>query len=147
MRLKRFIIPVLFLLTGLFITGCELFQGNRYCSDYGAEDLTLNETVDFKYSELYCNSKYEFRLSFDSLSDGRCPIGAWCIWEGTARVKLHVQQSGKKTISFWLNTHSSLLTDTIVNDLRFELIDLLPYPEVDVDYSLDDYILQLKISD
>ena len=147
MRLKTIIIPVLFLLTGLFITGCELFQGNRYCSDYGAEDLTLNETVDFKYSELYCNSKYELRLSFDSLSDGRCPIGAWCIWEGTARVKLHVQQSGKKTISFWLNTHSSLLTDTIVNGLRFELIDLLPYPEVDVDYSLDDYILQLKISD
>ena len=147
MRLKTIIIPVLFLLTGLFITGCELFQGNRYCSDYGAEDLTLNETVDFKYSELYCNSKYEFRLSFDSLSDSRCPIGALCIWEGTARVKLHVQQYGKNIVSFWLNTHNSLLNDTIVNGLHFEFIDLLPYPEVDVDYSLDDYILQLKISD
>jgi hypothetical protein len=147
MRLKRIIIPVLFLLTGLFITGCERFQGKRYCSDYGAEELTLNETVDFRYSELYCNSEYEFRLSFDSLSDGRCPTGALCIWEGTARVKLHVQQSGKNIISFWLNTHSSLLTDTIVNGLHYELIDLLPYPVVDMDYSLDDYILQLKISD
>jgi hypothetical protein len=147
MRLKTIIIPVTFLLTGLFVTGCELFQGNRYCSDYGAEDLTLNETVDFRYSELYCNSEYEFRLSFDSLSDGRCPIGAWCIWEGNARVMLHVQQPGENTITFWLNSHSSLLTDTIVNGLRFELIDLLPYPEVGKDYVLDDYILQLIISD
>jgi len=147
MKLKTIIIPVLFLLTGLFITRCELFQGNSYCSNYGAEELTLNELVDFKYSELYCNSKYEFRLSFDSLSDGRCPTGAACIWEGTARLKLHVQQYGKDIVSFWLNTHSSLLTDTIVNGLHFEFIDLLPYPEVDVDYSLDDYILQLKISD
>ncbi len=136
-----------FLLSGLLISGCELFQSNRYCSDYDAEGFTLNETVDFRYSELYCNSEYEFRLSFDSLSDGRCPTGMWCIWEGTARVKFHVQQYGKNIVSFWLNTHNSLLTDTIVNGLHFEFIDLLPYPEVDVEYSLDDYILQLKISD
>ena len=135
------------LLSGLLNSGCELSQGNSYCSNYGAEELTLNKIVDFKYSELYCNSEYEFRLSFDSLSDGRCPTGAACIWEGTARVKLHVQQYGKNIVSFWLNTHNSLLTDTIVNGLHFEFIDLLPYPEVDVDYSLDDFILQLKISD
>ena len=39
------------------------------------------------------------------------------------------------------------LTDTLVNGLRFELIDLLPYPEVKRDYQLDDYTLHLLISD
>ena len=146
MRLITILALSILLISGLFISGCELFQGSRYCSDYGAEELTLNKVVDYKYSDLYCNSEYEFRLSLDSLNDSRCPIGAACVWEGNARVKLHVQQYGKNIVSFWLNTHNSLLTDTIVNGLHFEFIDLLPYPEVDVDYSLDDYILQLKIS-
>jgi hypothetical protein len=147
MRLKTIIIPVLLFLTGLFIPGCELFQGSRYCSDYSTEDLTLNETVDFNYSELYCHSKYDLSLSFDSLNDSRCPIGAACIWGGNARVKLHIQQSRKGTSTFWLNTHSSFLTDTVVNGLHYELIDILPHREIGMDYTLDDIILQLKISD
>ena len=147
MRLKTIIIPVLLLLTGLFITGCEDKNCNCYCSSYDAVELMLNDTVELKYSELYCNPEYEFRLSIDSISDSRCPIGAACIWEGNARVKLHVQQYGKSPSTFWLNTHSSFLTDTVLNGLRYELIDVLPYPEVDKDYSLDDYTLQLLISD
>jgi len=147
MRLITILALSILLISGLFISGCELFQGSRYCSDYSTEDLSLNEIVDFNYSELYCLSQYDLSLSFDSLNDSRCPIGAACVWEGNARVKLHIKQSRKGTSTFWLNTHSSFLTDTVVNGLHFELIDVLPYPEVDVDYSLDDIILQLKISD
>ena len=69
MRHKTIIIHLLLFLTGLFIPGCELFEGNRYCSDYSSEDLTLNKTVDFNYSELYCHSKYDLSLSFDSIND------------------------------------------------------------------------------
>ena len=137
----------LLLLSGLLISGCEDTDCGCFCSSYDAEELMLNDTVDLKYSELYCNPEYELRLSFDSILDSRCPIGAACIWEGNAQVKLQVLQSGKSTSTFWLNTHISYLTDTLVNGIRYELIDLLPYPEVGKDYSLDDYILQLKISD
>jgi hypothetical protein len=35
----------------------------------------------------------------------------------------------------------------LINGIRYELIDVLPYPEVDQDYQLDDYTLQLIISD
>lgn len=100
-----------------------------------------------EYSELYCNSEHEFRFSFDSLSDGRCPIGMICLWEGNARVKLIIQQPGKSISTFWLNTFDGFLTDTTVYGIRYELIDLLPYPEVDKDYSLDDFILHFKIND
>jgi hypothetical protein len=137
----------IFLLAGLLISGCEDSGCNCFCSSYDAEELTLNDTIDLRYSELYCNPEYEIRLSFDSIHDSRCPIGAVCIWEGNARVKLHVQQSGKSHSTFWLNTHISYLTDTLINGIRYELIDLLPYPEEGKDYSLEDYTLQLLISD
>jgi hypothetical protein len=137
----------MFFISGLFLAGCELLQCDCYCSDYNAEVLKLNETVDLRYSELYCNSKYDFRLSIDSIRDSRCPIGALCIWEGNGSVKLHLKQSGRDPVSFWLNTNSNFLTDTTINGLHYTLIDLLPYPEVGKDYQLEDYTLQLLISD
>ena len=147
MKQLSFIVFFIILLSAFLYSGCELFQRDCYCSNYAAEELTLNDTVELRYSELYCNSKYEFRLSFDSLSDGRCPIGMMCLWEGNARVKLIIQQPGKSISTFWLNTFDGFLTDTTVYSIRYELIDLLPYPDVDKDYSLDDFILHLKISD
>jgi len=141
------IIGLIVLLSGLLNSGCELFQRNSYCRDYASEELILNRTLDFKYSELYCNSEYDFRLSFDSLQDSRCPIGAACIWGGNARVQLIFKQDQENASRFWLNTHINDLTDTVINGIRFELIDVLPYPEVGMDYQLDDYILQIHISD
>lgn len=147
MRYKGTIAFLIFLLSGLLLTGCELFQRNDYCSDFDIDELTLNETLEMRYSELYCNPEYEIRLSFDSIQDGRCPIGAMCIWEGNGRVQLIIKQGAESAIRFWLNTHDRFLTDTVVNGLRFELVDMLPYPQVDKDYQLDDYILQINISD
>jgi len=146
MRLKTIIIPVLLLLTGLFITGCEDKNCNCYCSSFDAQELILNDTVELKYSELDCNPEYEFRLSFDSLSDSRCPLEAACVWEGNAEVRLIVQSSEHGSNIFRLNTNEKFLTDTMVNGFRYELIEILPYPEVDQDYQLDDYTLQLIIS-
>jgi hypothetical protein len=147
MRQKLIIALSAFLLNGFLNSGCEQLQCDCYCSSYDARALRLNETVDIKYNKLYCNSRYEIRLGIDSIADSRCPIGAMCVWEGNGAVKLHVQQSGKDSVSFWLNTHPNYMNDTVVNGIRYELIDLLPYPEVDKDYQLEDYTLQLRITD
>ena len=135
------------LLAVLLLSGCELFQRNDYCSNFDIEELPLNETLDMRYSELYCNAAYEIRLSFDSLQDSRCPTGAMCIWEGNGRIQLILRKGDQDPIRFWLNTHVNFLSDTVVKGLRFELVDILPYPEVDKDYQREDYILQLRISD
>ena len=137
----------IFLLSGLLSSGCEDNLCNCSCDSYDALDLPLNDTVDLKFSKLYCNPDYEIRLSFDSLSDSRCPIGAICFWEGNASFRLIVKSYSNESNSFTLNTNGKFLTDTLVNGLRYELIDVLPYPQVDKDYQLDDYILQLIISD
>jgi hypothetical protein len=141
------VLSVILLFAGLLLPGCELFQRNDYCSNFAIEELPLNETLDMRYSELYCNAAYEIRLSFDSLQDSRCPTGAMCIWEGNGRVQLILKQGKENPTRFWLNTHVNFLTDTVVKGLRFELVDMLPYPEVDKDYQRKDYILQLRISD
>ena len=138
---------VILLLAGLLLPGCELFLRNDYCSNFDIEELPLNETLDMRYSELYCNAEYEIRLSFDSLQDSRCPTGAVCIWEGNGRIQLILRKGDEDPIRFWLNTHVNFLSDTVVKGLRFELVDMLPYPEVDKDYQREDYILQLLISD
>lgn len=147
MRSGQIIVFSLCLLFGQIYTGCELFDRHGFCDKYNSEELTLNDTIDFNYSELYCNSKYELRLSFDSLSDGRCPIGAWCIWEGTARINFIVQSSSASTHIFSLFTHNSLLNDTVIDGIGYELIDVLPYPELEKNYQEEDYILRLFISD
>jgi len=147
MRQKLIIALSAFFLSGFLIAGCEWQRCGCFCFAYDAEELKVNETIDLKYSKLYCNSGSEIRLSFDSISDSRCPIGAMCVWEGNGAVKLHVQQSGQDPASFWLNTHPNFLNDTVVNGIRYELIDLLPYPEVGKDYQLDDYTVQLLITD
>lgn len=135
---------VLFLSAFLY-SGCD--NCNCFCAAYDAEDLKLNDTIEVRYRELYCNSEHEFRLSFDSLGDGRCPTGAYCIWPGNAHVDFIIKQGVGSEQTFTLNTFARSLTDTTLNGLRFELIGLLPYPEVDKEYSLDDYILQILVSD
>ena len=147
MRSRTILALALFLLSGLLHPGCELIDRHQYCDPYDSGELTLNDTLELKYNQLYCNSKYEFRLSFDSLSDGRCPIGAWCIWEGTARVNLIVQPSGKAKQTFTLFTHKGFLNDTLLDGIRYEFIDLFPYPEIDRNYREEDYILRFLISD
>jgi hypothetical protein len=140
-------LSAILLLAVLLLSGCELFQRNDYCSNFDIEELPLNETLDMRYSELYCNAAYEIRLSFDSLQDSRCPTGAMCIWEGNGRIQLILRKGDEDPIRFWLNTHVNFLSDTVIKGLRFELVEMLPYPEVDKDYQREDYILQLRISD
>jgi len=145
MRQKATIGLFVFLLSAFLYSGCD--NCDCFCAAYDAENLKLNDTIDLRYNELYCNSEHEFRLSFDSLGDGRCPTGAYCIWEGNAYVDFIIKPEGGSEQTFTLNTHNRFLTDTTVNGIRFELINMLPYPVVDMDYSLDDYVLQVLISD
>ena len=145
MKQLTILILSIFIFCGMFFFGCE--NCNCFCAAYDAEELKLNDTLELRYRELYCNSEHDFRLSFDSLGDGRCPIGAYCIWEGNAHIDFIIKQEGRSEQTFTLNTIEGFLTDTTVNGIRFELIDLFPYPEVDKDYSLDDYVLQVYISD
>lgn len=147
MTYKNAVIPSTFLLILVLLTACEYRDCDCLCSAYESEQVHINDTLRLKYTEIYCNPEYEFLIGFDSLEDSRCPLGAVCIWEGNAGITITFKSRSQAYSSFRLNTHSSFLTDTLVDGLRFELIDVLPYPEINKDYAPEDYELLLYISD
>lgn len=73
----------------------------------------------------------KFSVELDSvLNDSRCPKGTQCVWEGNAEVLLKTTMaSDGKTHYVKLNTHSQFTQDTIINNHRFKLLELNPYPE------------------
>ena len=144
---KNAVIPSTFLMILVLLTTCENRNCDCLCSAYESEQVQINDTLRLKYNEIYCNPEYEFLIGFDSLADNRCPLGAVCIWEGNAGITITLKSRYHVYSSFRLNTHSRFLTDTLVDGLRFELIDVLPYPEINKDYSPEDYQLLLYISD
>ena len=110
--------------------------------------LPLNDTIEIANFDTRYNYEDKLVLRMDSvLEDSRCPANVQCVWEGNARVDFILKQEGRSEQIFTLNTFAGFLTDTTVNGIRFEMIDMLPYPVVDKDYQLDDYILQILISD
>ena len=146
MRHKRVILFSIVLVSGLLLNACELLQSDTSCSDYAAGGLRLNDTIELRYNKLYCNPKYDILLSVDSIQDSRCPIGADCIWEGNGRVYINLRHGGSRS-SFWLNTHPNFLQDTLIDGLNYELTDLLPYPDLNLDIQLKDARILLLITD
>ena len=144
--MKRFTLYIALAFGGFLFPGCTLLEGDYYCSGYSIEQLQLNQAVDLAYGNVYCNPEYNIRISFDSIQDSRCPMDVICIWEGNGRAKIHLQESGNSS-KFWLNTFSNFLTDTVINGLHYELMGILPYPHSDKEYQLEDYKVQVLISD
>ncbi len=145
-RLASFSVSLIFSL-GLFFTGCETFCGKCYCENTDAQILPLNDTFNMKSGELYCQPDHRILLSFDSIGEGRCPQGVYCVWEGNARVIFNLEHKKEGASEFTLNTFNGFLTDTSMHGIRIELIDLDPYPVIDVDFSLDSYSATVLISD
>ncbi len=131
----------------IFIPGCETFCGNCYCDNYDAQDLPLNENFQMKFGEVYCNPDSRISLTFESFQDGRCPTGVVCVWEGNAQVTFSLEDKKEGNSEFVLNTNDVFRTDTTINGLRFELIGLEPYPDIDEDYPEGVYTATVLISE
>ena len=107
--------------------------------------LSLNDTVQMRFGQWYSHKMPCFQLQFDSLiSDGRCPVGLLCFWEGNAEVRIRME-AGENHF-FTLNTHNTFRTDTVLEGYRVQLIDLLPYPVYQVEVAPGDYTAVMVIS-
>ena len=137
----------LILSLGVFIPGCETFCGKCYCDNMDAQVLPLNENFEMKFGEVYCNSDHRLSLTFESFHEGRCPIGVYCVWEGNARVTFSLEEKKEGNSKFILNTVSGELTDTVIHGIRYELIGLVPYPDINFDYPQEVYTATMLISD
>ena len=87
--------------------------------------------------EPWLSSDGSLVLIWVGVTDSRCPIGAHCIRAGEATVRLEydsVPAGNRRTTTLILPAGSSGQDDrssVTIDERRFELIELLPHPEMD----------------
>ena len=133
------------MLIAIISMGCEGIRFEGVCN-FDSIKMVLNDTIKMRIGEVYCNQANGIRLECDSLvGDSRCPMGETCVWEGNAELSFILEQDSELLYEFTLNTNPGFRTDTTINDLRYKLLDLLPYPELDIDRNLEDYTILLIV--
>jgi hypothetical protein len=147
MKLFQTISVSLLLALGIILSGCETFCSKCSCDDADSQTFTINDTIEMRFGEVYCNPDYKIGLSFESFIEGRCPAGVICVWEGNAQLTFDLEDKNEGFSEFVLNTYDGFLSDTVIHGLRYELIDLEPYPDIDVDYPQEQYTATVLISD
>jgi hypothetical protein len=65
------------------------------------------------------------------LNDSRCPIGAYCLLAGNATVRFKYDKYNNTPIYFNLLTNPISPKFAIINEYKFTLIDLIPYPSLE----------------
>lgn len=65
------------------------------------------------------------------ITESRCPEGAMCVWQGYAQAEF-LFTDGQQSITFRLSTidGGGLRKDTIINNIKISLIDIIPYPTI-----------------
>jgi hypothetical protein len=73
-----------------------------------------------------------YKVCFQKLiTESRCPEGAMCVWQGYAQAEF-LFTDGQQSITFNLATIDGreLRKDTIINNIKVSLIDIIPYPAI-----------------
>lgn len=105
-----------------------------------------NDTIIIRHNQEYFDFENHFRLHMDSvLTDSRCAIGANCKWEGNAEVYLDLILQGNYQHYLILNTNQDFSTDTLIGNIEYKLVGLLPYPEINEMIDNKDYKVKIII--
>ena len=141
MRLKR--------LLGATLIVFAIFSCDNKSSVFNwpnESNLILNDTLEIAYQDTFFNADEKIWITFDSLlSDSRCPLNVVCVWEGNAEVSFVLYSEGEEA-EFTLNTYSGFTNDTTIFAYDISLIDVFPYPHIDSVYTMDDYSVQIIIT-
>ncbi len=124
---------------------CLLFHG---CSLENRVEvkITSNDTMFIYVKQKVLNDKYKFVLQLDSITnESRCPLGVECIWAGNARARFNLTETGNNH-QFSLNTNTAFRNDTIIGEIRYKLINLLPYPSVNNTFQYNSYYVVIAVS-
>jgi hypothetical protein len=131
-----------------FLSCINLYPSYNYNNIYVSEykqfrDFCFNDTIDLGYGD--CLNDYEMNntICFDSvITDSRCPENVVCVWAGEAiaRFKIYIDQSSPITLDLYTGT-----IDTTINEYKLSFIDLLPYPNTEIERRFEDYKAKIII--
>ena len=100
-------------------------------------EIEFDKSIQFK----------DLKIKFIEIDDSRCPSDVTCVWEGQAKVSLQVIQDSEE---YKITLATGEKTTETINQYRFKLIDILPYPtlkNLEKDYVATISILQEEKSD
>lgn len=100
--------------------------------------IAFGQTVAVKGADL--------EITFNDVSDSRCPQGAVCVWAGSAHVALEVVTSTGKPAQLALDTHPDLQGSGSVFDYVVRLVKVDPFPVLDVAQPRESYVVTLVVS-
>lgn len=110
------------------------------------DELIWNDTISLSYQECLNDRENQLYFCFESVvSDSRCPKGAMCFWEGNAEARFKLQKHNSAPVFFNLNTHTGFTCDTIIDGIKFTLLDISPYPEINHRIDQKDYSAKLIV--
>ncbi len=119
----------LFLIIGFSVQSCKNDINAPSVDCKGKTSLHINKPSNIELSKVACNSRHNLRLQALNVEDSRCPEGVQCFWAGNASVEFHLTTK-KAEYYFSLNTFNGkdFTNDTIIEGLKYHLLDVLPYP-------------------
>ena len=110
------------------------------------DKLIINDTVAISWLDCMYDPQEQILICLDSvLNDSRCPLGVQCFWEGNAEVRFKFERYPDGAVLFNLNTHKGFRNDTIVDNYKFTLTGLSPYPKIGSRISQKDYKAEILI--
>ena len=91
-----------------------------------------------------------FTLEMLSVKDGRCPVGANCIWAGHALVTLRVTEPGMPSQTVEIGTqapaHMNLPYEATHGGHRMTLVELVPLATVGQTVAMGDYRATVQVA-
>ncbi|UCF06080.1 MAG: hypothetical protein JSV33_03350 [bacterium] len=112
----------------------------------------LNEPIVIRYNHIVLIKEERLLIKFKNVTEGRCPIGVHCFWEGQAigdflLIKPNVGRGIASPI-----IRPGMRPDSDYQDFaddalgyRLFLLELNPYPHIDKPTNPKDYIAKLRV--
>ena len=132
---------ILIIILPMVFISCS--QDESESDDFAALKFDKNSTL--KINQCIDIAETDYSLCFDAVSDSRCPADVVCVWEGNAAASF-ILKSATGNVPFTLNTFRNFTQDTIINNLKIELIGVLPYPLHSKSTNQSEYVAEIKIS-
>jgi hypothetical protein len=111
-------------------------------------ELRASSSVPWKDCSEFENKTDHITVCLDSLvEDSRCPVGAVCIWQGTAIARFSVTVNNhQQPVTLSTFKLPGFASDTVLMGYKIEFVNLLPYPEINVSHDISEYRAEVKIT-
>lgn len=126
---------------------CVVLGAAVFTARVTAEMHSVAEKIELKVGESARLGSSDVTVLFEKVdSDGRCPKGVQCVWEGDAVVRLSIGAPKQERTTVLLHTHVDAQREAEAGGARVRLQALSPYPTIERTTAPDEYRVTLSFT-